>query len=156
MDFTHYSSLFNDDVPHWVTGTVFEGIKLGDGYRYIYDSQRNGYGGYRPVNLYLLRDSDPAFVCCIVDKEGYINRFPGVIEGRWKDELEMPFDMKARFSFRIYKFKDGRAQVAWTLQPDGRYFEDEDGFGAEHCDEITLCSYIDNNGNFLCPFSKEG
>jgi len=49
----------------------------------------------------------------------------------------------------LKKFKDS---VEWTLQPDGRYFEDEDGFGAENCEEITLYSYIDTNGIFTEPF----
>lgn len=155
MDFRHYKKMFNDKVPQWVNGTVFEGISLGEGYRYIYDSQRNGYGGYRPVNLYLLNDNDPSVFCCIVDQNGYINHFPGVLEGSWRDELEIPFEKKTRFNFGIYRFKEGKAQVAWTLQPDGRYFEDEDGFGAEHFDEITLHSYIDKSGNFLCPFSMD-
>ena len=153
MDFTHYSSLFHEEVPRWVNGTVFEGISLGEGYRYIYDSQRNGYGGYRPVNLYLLNDNDPGFACCIVNKHGCIMRFPGITDGPWRAGLEIPFDEKPKFNFSIYRFTDGKAQVSWTLQPDGRYFEDEDGFGAEPFCEITLHSYIDKCGNFLCPFS---
>jgi len=155
MDFTHLKRLFFPNVPQWVSGTVFSGIELGDGYRYIYDSVSNGYGGYRSVNLYLLNDNDPTFARCIVNEHGYIKNSPGIIEGDWKNELEMPFDGKVRFSFRIYRFKEGKAQVEWTLQPDGRYFEDEDGFGAEHCSEISLCSYMDKEGNFLCPFFKK-
>ena len=72
MDFTHLKSLFSTNVPQWVSGTVFSGIELGDGYRYIYDSVSNGYGGYRSVNLYLLNDNDPAFARCIVNEQGYI------------------------------------------------------------------------------------
>jgi hypothetical protein len=48
--------------------------------------------------------------------------------------------------------EDGKAEVEWVLQPDGRYFEDEDGFGAENCEEITLYSYLDTNGVFTEPF----
>ena len=58
------------------------------------------------------------------------------------------------FRFWIYEYKDGKASVEWTLQPDGGYFEDEDGFGGENCEEITLCSHIDTNGIFTEPFRK--
>ena len=40
----------------------------------------------------------------------------------------------------------------WELQPDGRYWDDDDGFGAEHDSELILCADMDKNGDFVTPF----
>ena len=127
-------------------------FKLGDAFYFEFDEVSNGYGGYRMVNVYLLKIDDTSFRSCIVDGNGRIKHFPGFEKGEWVKELEYPLCNKVQFRFWIYAFKDGRASVEWTLQPDGRYFEDEDGFGGEKCEEITLYSYIDTNGNFTEPF----
>ena len=92
------------------------------------------------------------FTHITVNESGIIENFPGVVDGDWKNELEFPLGKKTQFRFWIYAYKDGKASVEWTLQPDGRYFEDEDGFGGENCEEITLWSYIDTNGFFTEPF----
>ena len=127
-------------------------FKLGDGYYLEFDEVPNGMGGYRKINVYLLKMDDPSFMRCIVNDSGLIENFPGINEGDWIKDLEYPLDRKIRFGFWIYTYKEGKATVEWTLQPDGRYFADEDGFGAEKCEEIILYSYIDNNGFFMEPF----
>ena len=129
-------------------------FKLGEGYYYEFDEVPNGMGGYRKANVYLLNVDDPSFKRCIVNGSGRIQNFPGVVKGDWIKELEYPLDGKTRFRFAIYPYKDGRASVEWTLQPDGRYFEDEDGFGAEHLEEVILYSYLDLNGRFTEPFRR--
>lgn len=126
---------------------------LGDGFYFEFEEVPNGYGGYRMVNVWLLKVDDPGFSRLIVDKDGFIRHFPGVTGEDWKKGLEYPMDKKIRFGFWIGKFEGGLARVRWTLQPDGRYFEDEDGFGAEDCEEITLYSDLDRNGRFVRPFS---
>lgn len=126
--------------------------KLGNGFYWEYEQSSNGMGGYHPVNAYLLKMDDPSFKRCIVGEDGTIQNFPGIVDGPWKSDLEFPLDGKTRFRFWIYAYKDGKAPVEWTLQPDGRYFEDEDGFGAENCEEIVLRSYIDTDGAFTEPF----
>lgn len=127
-------------------------FKLGDGFYFEFDQVSNGYGGYRMINVYLLHVGNPSFKRCIVDGYGRIQNFPGIEEGEWVKELEYPLSDKTKFRFWIYEYKDGKASVEWTLQPDGRYFEDEDGFGGENCEEITLYSSIDTNGFFIEPF----
>ena len=127
-------------------------FKLGDGYYFDFDEVSNGMGGYRMINVYLLKVDDPSFKRCIVNGSGLIENFPGIETGDWIKELEYPLGRKTQFRFWIYTYKDGKASVEWTLQPDGRYFEDEDGFGAENCEEITLYSYLDTNGVFTEPF----
>ena len=126
---------------------------LGEGLYMEFDEVSNGYGGYSMTNLYLLKIDDPSFRRCIIDERGIIRSFPGFEMGDWCKGLEFPMDNKVRFRFWIYRFEDGFASVSWTLQPDGRYFEDEDGFGAEHFDEITLKCRIDKNGNFNGKFT---
>ena len=127
-------------------------FKLGNGFYFEFDQVSNGYGGYRMINVYLLNVDNPSFKRCIVDGHGKILNFPGIEEGEWMKRLERPLSNKTKFRFWIYKYKDGKASVEWTLQPDGRYFEDEDGFGGENCEEITLYSSIDTNGFFTEPF----
>ena len=57
-----------------------------------------------------------------------------------------------RYRFFVYEFKGGKAEVEWTICPDGRYFADEDGFGGEDCDELTATAVIDRKGKVLVPF----
>lgn len=130
-------------------------FKLGNGFYFEFNEVSNGYGGYHMINVYLLKIDDPSFKCCIVDGNGRIENFPGIEEGEWIKELEYPLNNKVRFRFWIYPYKDGKASVEWTLQPDGRYFEDEDGFGGENCEEITVYSYLDTDGNFTEPFKYQ-
>jgi hypothetical protein len=58
----------------------------------------------------------------------------------------------AKYGFGVDSFNNGIALVWWTLYPDGRYFEDEDGFGGENCDETTVYAYINTSGNVVIPF----
>lgn len=59
----------------------------------------------------------------------------------------------ARYRFYVYDFREGQAQVDWTVMPDGRYFADEDGYGAEHCQELTATGIIDIHGVMIKPFT---
>lgn len=127
-------------------------FKLGDGFYFEFNEVSNGMGGYRMIDVYLLKTDDPTFRRCIVDGRGKIENFPGIEEGEWIQQLAFPLENKTQFRFWIYEYKDGKASVEWTLQPDGRYFEDEDGFGGENCEEITLYSSIDTDGFFTGPF----
>lgn len=59
----------------------------------------------------------------------------------------------------ITKYIGGRAEVVWTLNPDGMFFMDEDGFGMETGDdgiEVKIIGYIDRNGNVVKKFSYYG
>lgn len=125
---------------------------LGNGFYFEFDEVPNGMGGYRKTNVYLLKTDDPSFKRCIVNAQGEIENFPGIVKGNWEADLEYPLGQKPQFRFWIYPYENGKALVDWTLQPDGRYFEDEDGFGGENCEEITLHTYLDLKGNFTGPF----
>lgn len=89
----------------------------------------------------------------IVDN-GKICNFPG-IEGQEQFEKELGEGRLApQICYRtdFSKRDDGRILMIWEVQPDGMYWADEDGFGAENDLEIRLYSYIDENGNFMHPF----
>lgn len=52
----------------------------------------------------------------------------------------------------ILKFENGVAQVSWQLNPDGRYYMDEDGFGMTDDDEIEIYGFIDTKGRVVVKF----
>lgn len=58
----------------------------------------------------------------------------------------------ANYYFGVNPFKDGVAYVQWTLQPDGRYYADSDGFGMTDDDEINVYAFIDKKAHVLVPF----
>ena len=44
------------------------------------------------------------------------------------------------------------AQVDWQLNPDGRYYQDDDGYGMTDDEEIDIYGFIDRKGNVLSKF----
>lgn len=58
----------------------------------------------------------------------------------------------ANYYFGVNPFKDGVAYVQWTLQPDGRYYADSDGYGMTDDDEINMYAFIDKKAHILVPF----
>ena len=42
--------------------------------------------------------------------------------------------------------------MIWTIQLDGRFWEDEEGFGGTSDNEIRLSAILDKNGRFITPF----
>lgn len=58
----------------------------------------------------------------------------------------------ADYRFFVHRFRNGQADVEWTICPDGQFFADEDGFGAEDCQELTAKGVINRNGKIIVPF----
>ncbi|MBO5679857.1 MAG: hypothetical protein J6S11_07860 [Bacteroidaceae bacterium] len=48
------------------------------------------------------------------------------------------------------------AEVHWQLNPDGRYYRDDDGYGMTDDEEITVCGFIDADMNVLVKFQYIG
>lgn len=46
--------------------------------------------------------------------------------------------MFANFRFWVFPFKNGLADVEWTVRPDGMYWADEDGYGMTDENAISL------------------
>ena len=44
------------------------------------------------------------------------------------------------------------AEVSWQLNPDGRYYMDEDGFGMTDDEEIEIYGFIDQNAKVVVKF----
>lgn len=53
------------------------------------------------------------------------------------------WNLHANFRFWVYKADgSGNFPFEWTVQPDGRYWADEDGFGMELDREIIIHGYL--------------
>ena len=61
-------------------------------------------------------------------------------------------EMSAQFPTFIRGFRKGVAEVSWQLNPDGRYYMDDDGFGMTSDEEITVYGFIDSEMNVLVKF----
>ena len=61
-------------------------------------------------------------------------------------------EMSAQFPTFIRGFHKGVAEVSWQLNPDGRYYMDEDGFGMTSDEEITVYGFIDSEKYVLVKF----
>ena len=90
----------------------------------------------------------------IIDDSGRILQFPGIIQEEfWIKEINMgSLEPVVRYRSSFQTIGNGNYRMIWQIQPDGRYWEDEDGFGAESDAEIELYADIDEDGNFLGPF----
>ena len=88
----------------------------------------------------------------IVNSMGYICHFPGVDERA--AACVNPSFLKPIIRFRtdFSRQEDGRIRMVWKVQPDGRCWEDKDGFGGTNDEEISLYTFIDENGRFTSPF----
>ena len=95
----------------------------------------------------------------------WIQSFPGIDEEDYEifchDCVERtnpylegpPIDACVRFGADFGRLPDDSGYyMTWCIQPDGRYYEDEDGFGAERQDEISLYALLDEEGRFTTKF----
>lgn len=58
----------------------------------------------------------------------------------------------APYYWGVEYFENGVAPIVWTLYPDGRYFADSDGYGADDHDETKVYAFIDTNARILVSF----
>lgn len=91
----------------------------------------------------------------IVDNKGRICNFPGFSDPgeivRYLENETLPKPV-VRFRTEFCLEPDGRFLMVWEVQPDGRYWEDEDGFGGTSDPEVRLYTHIDTSGHFTDPF----
>ncbi len=90
----------------------------------------------------------------IVDEDGNILAFPGV---EYTDVLNEELGKGiikpiVKYEAVFEKIDDSKFIMVWTVRPDGRYWMDSWGFGAEDYESLSLYTYIDSNGNFTMPF----
>ena len=90
----------------------------------------------------------------IVDKSGKIMDFPGIYkEDFWiKEYGEGAISPCVNYRTEFSKHGENKWMMLWEIQPDGRYWEDEEGFGGNSDQEIILYTFFDDTGTFLAPF----
>ncbi len=81
----------------------------------------------------------------------------------WKSIECLPEYMKeqarrlsALFPTFVLRFQNGVAEVHWQLNPDGRYYIDDDGYGMTDDEETTNYGFIDAEMNVLVKFQYIG
>ena len=89
----------------------------------------------------------------VVDSFGFIQNFPGVDPEVLKIAEVPPRALAPQIRFRTdFERRGNRILMLWQVWPDGRYWEDEDGFGAEPDEEVTLYAWLNENGIPAAPF----
>ena len=113
-------------------------------------TQWETFGGGKPI--YFI-DESRGIQKLIVDSNGNIRNFPGFSqEDLWVSQVD-PCYLKPLIRFcTSFERRGGRLIMLWEIQPDGRYWEDEDGFGGTSDAEVTLYTFLDENGDFTGPF----
>ena len=90
----------------------------------------------------------------LINRRGVIQNFPGFQDKAALEKLVDPSALTPQIRFRTsFEKRDNRWILYWEIQPDGRYWEDEDGFGGTNDEEVTLFNYVDENGNITGPFA---
>lgn len=67
--------------------------------------------------------------------------------------IERAKSRNAFYPTNIRGFRHGTAEVEWQLNPDGRFFMDEDGFGMTDDEEVSLIGRIDRAGKIVKRFT---
>lgn len=71
-----------------------------------------------------------------------------------EEALDVARSLSFHFPSFIRYYENGVAVVSWQLNPDGRYYMDDDGFGMTNDVEIEIYGIIDTNGNVVVKFQK--
>lgn len=74
------------------------------------------------------------------------------LKGLPEDALHRAMALSFHFPSFIHCFSSGVAEVSWQLNPDGRYYMDDDGFGMTDDEEIEIYGFIDQNANVVAKF----
>ena len=90
----------------------------------------------------------------LIDSSGHILNFSGI------DCSDLPKTQQFSgfappvilYEASFERVPDGRFIMIWTVQPDGRHWMDDDGFGDEDQPAIALYTFIDEAGRFTAPF----
>ena len=65
-------------------------------------------------------------------------------------------NLSALFPTFVLRFQNGVAEVEWQLNPDVRYYSDDDGYGMTDDEETTVYGFIDAEMNVLVKFQYIG
>lgn len=76
------------------------------------------------------------------------------LKGLSDDCLRRAHNRDAHFPTQIRGFENGVAEVSWQLNPDGRYYMDEDGYGMTDDEEVEIYGFIDRQGRLVVKFEN--
>lgn len=131
---------------------VYSTLDLGEGMAVLH---KNFWGFYKPW-MVINHNKKTAFEF-MDDSETLLTVTENDID--WKSLKKLPEDaiLRAKYlSFHfpsfIRAFKNGVAQVDWQLNPDGRYYMDDDGFGMTDDEEINIYGFINTEGKVIVKF----
>ena len=101
-----------------------------------------------------LEDETGTIIKTIVDRDGNIFDFPGVT---YSDILADEYGTRkiepiVKYEAIFERVDERKFIMVWMIRPDGRYWMDSWGFGAEDYESISLYAYLDLQGNFTTPF----
>lgn len=74
------------------------------------------------------------------------------LNGLPEECIERAKTLDFHFPSFIRTYKNGVAEVSWQLNPDGRYYMDDDGFGMTDDEEVTIYGFVDKTGKVLVKF----
>ena len=74
------------------------------------------------------------------------------LRGFSAEAWERARDFSAHFPTMIGSFENGVALVSWQLNPDGRYYMDDDGYGMTADDEMEIYGFINKNCDVVQKF----
>lgn len=66
--------------------------------------------------------------------------------------LERVRDRNASYPSFFYRFEGGVSEVRWQLNPDGRYWMDDDGYGMTDDQEVNIYGVMDTECKMVIPF----
>ena len=69
-----------------------------------------------------------------------------------KNAIARAIRHNAMFPTLIRRFENGQAKVEWQINPDRKYYMDDDGFGMTSDNELTLFGTIDRTGTVVKKF----
>ena len=100
----------------------------------------------------IFTSADRKIVKPILDEYGSMIDFPGIAP--WVEQMlgRSPGINAGIYGSNFDRYGDEGFILYWRVQPDGRYWEDEDGFGMTNDQEIVLFSILDKDGCFTSPF----
>lgn len=90
-----------------------------------------------------------------MNKAGNFVNLPGIENENLLKPYHKGDSIAPTIRFRTNFFRDedtGKLAVHWQVQPDGRYWADYDGFGADNDYEIILYAFLTEDGKFESPF----
>lgn len=74
------------------------------------------------------------------------------LKGLPEDAMSVAKRLSFHYPSSIYGYRNGVAEVSWQVNPDGRYYMDDDGFGMTDDEAITIYGYVDRTGRPLTLF----